>query len=382
MIASYYGSALMQAVLFGNNIDLIKFLLNNKAAVNSRDYWGKTALMYAAEYNKKDVVEILINAGADINIKDANGETVLSLATNTDVSNIIISTVEGDTNYLKYQEMGIKEYKNKNNIEAEKYLLKSLDLNTNGRSYYYLGNVEMNLSNFNEAINDYEQSWYSHYEISNSMYNIACANSLLNENDKALVALLHNYFVNKDYRTNRIYSDSDLQNFRRSPYFDSWKKLLSYPVAGTIPKNGNEVISAIKSKFFLAPPIMGGCFYLEDDSYYRYIGHGDTGFTEKVGKWAFDDSKSEFIMFDIGIIKNKHEGDDFEDRFNNKIMNSSVNYEWVSNFTDIKTNFIKYKDIRLNAREVSVWYDMFGELDEYHIIGRFKIGTDISNLIK
>jgi len=60
---------------------IVKLLIKSGADLNSRDYDGKTALLYAANYSENDsyldVIKLLVEAGADINIPDNYGSTIL-----------------------------------------------------------------------------------------------------------------------------------------------------------------------------------------------------------------------------------------------------------------------------------------------------------------
>lgn len=44
------------------------------------DYWGRTALHYAAEHGYEDLAKLLIEKGANVNAVDAKGDTPLHLA--------------------------------------------------------------------------------------------------------------------------------------------------------------------------------------------------------------------------------------------------------------------------------------------------------------
>ncbi len=50
-------------------LELIKYLIDNGAKVNSRDEHGKTILHYAVFFGTLEQVELLINSGADFRIK-------------------------------------------------------------------------------------------------------------------------------------------------------------------------------------------------------------------------------------------------------------------------------------------------------------------------
>lgn len=69
-------TALMAASAF-NHADIVKYLVDRGANINSKDCDGFTALMYAAEHRNLDVLKILIDHGAEVNAKDNFGHSVL-----------------------------------------------------------------------------------------------------------------------------------------------------------------------------------------------------------------------------------------------------------------------------------------------------------------
>jgi len=104
------GNSLLMIAARGNNVELVRFLLGNRANPERRNPYGDTALMlaamqghaatvsailerkpelnhagwtalhYAAFSGHEDVLALLIAAGADIDLKAPNGETALMLA--------------------------------------------------------------------------------------------------------------------------------------------------------------------------------------------------------------------------------------------------------------------------------------------------------------
>ncbi len=51
------------------------------AEINSQDYYGRTALIYAAENGYLDIVKLLVNKGAKVNVQDYTSGTALIVAT-------------------------------------------------------------------------------------------------------------------------------------------------------------------------------------------------------------------------------------------------------------------------------------------------------------
>ncbi len=60
---------------------LFSLLLERGADVNSKDWYGQTALVCAALKGHREVVKILLANGADVNARTRKGFTPLSLAT-------------------------------------------------------------------------------------------------------------------------------------------------------------------------------------------------------------------------------------------------------------------------------------------------------------
>ena len=64
----------------GGHNHLVKYLINQGAIINSRDYTGTTPLMVAAFKGKERVVQTLLDAGANINAQSTHGFTALMYA--------------------------------------------------------------------------------------------------------------------------------------------------------------------------------------------------------------------------------------------------------------------------------------------------------------
>jgi hypothetical protein len=74
-------NALMYASASENgNLEIVKLLLDNGAAVNGVDSTGMTALMLAAERGHLQIVILLLDNGAAVNDVDSTGMTALMLA--------------------------------------------------------------------------------------------------------------------------------------------------------------------------------------------------------------------------------------------------------------------------------------------------------------
>lgn len=71
-----------QAAAIGN-LELMKVLLEAGADINHRDAFGKTPLMYACERGKYASVEFLLSKSADLNLKDSYQRTAEFFASNS-----------------------------------------------------------------------------------------------------------------------------------------------------------------------------------------------------------------------------------------------------------------------------------------------------------
>jgi len=60
--------------------EIVSLLINAGAIINAKNIDGMTALMLAADNGFTEVVKILVEEGADVNIKSKKGETSLSIA--------------------------------------------------------------------------------------------------------------------------------------------------------------------------------------------------------------------------------------------------------------------------------------------------------------
>ncbi len=73
---SYLRTPLIWASFY-NNVDLLIWLIDNRANINHQDKNGYSALHFVAQENCKNVAEILLNNGIDVELEDFYGNTAL-----------------------------------------------------------------------------------------------------------------------------------------------------------------------------------------------------------------------------------------------------------------------------------------------------------------
>lgn len=76
-----YSPEWAQAAYYGNT-DILNALINNGLDVNTRDSFGRAALMIAAFYGHLDMAKLLLSKGADVNAQQKKGLSALMLAMN------------------------------------------------------------------------------------------------------------------------------------------------------------------------------------------------------------------------------------------------------------------------------------------------------------
>ena len=71
-----------------NKFEIVKFLIDDGANVNTKGGSGKTPLMYAIILNNFEIVKFLINHGANVNTGDNDGKTPLMYALSINISDL------------------------------------------------------------------------------------------------------------------------------------------------------------------------------------------------------------------------------------------------------------------------------------------------------
>ena len=67
-----------------NHVEVVKFLINAGADVNSVDNEGNTPLHYTAMANRLEIAKILVESGADVRLENKKGKTPLEVSTEND----------------------------------------------------------------------------------------------------------------------------------------------------------------------------------------------------------------------------------------------------------------------------------------------------------
>jgi len=106
---NYYGTTpIMKAAEKNFNVNSVWWLYRAGADVNAKDDAGQTALMYAAvSSNNPDIINVLLKAGADINVKDSNERTALMLAARKNPNAKVVAAL-AQADGSKINEQGIR----------------------------------------------------------------------------------------------------------------------------------------------------------------------------------------------------------------------------------------------------------------------------------
>jgi ankyrin repeat protein len=110
------------------NLKIVKYLVEARANIETRDQYYKTSLHYAAQHGHIEIVKYLLEAEVDIEAKDINGKTALHLSAEYGHIEIVKYLVEKKADievrdkYLKTSAYYAAEY---GYIEILEYLIKS-----------------------------------------------------------------------------------------------------------------------------------------------------------------------------------------------------------------------------------------------------------------
>lgn len=109
-----------------SHTEIIEWLIENGANVNSTDSYGASAIVYAADEENAELVKLLIENGADVNITSSGGSSALKYAREMDNEEIIQMLLEAgardenssETGYEEDLHTGLGPEKQKEFIEA------------------------------------------------------------------------------------------------------------------------------------------------------------------------------------------------------------------------------------------------------------------------
>ena len=88
----------LDAACFGNQLETVRFLLEQKSDPNSGNFFGFTALHEAAKWSRPEIVKLLLDAGADVEARNSNSRSALH-----ELANISNSARQfGETSYRDY----------------------------------------------------------------------------------------------------------------------------------------------------------------------------------------------------------------------------------------------------------------------------------------
>ena len=93
VLVERYGKTLRDAVSQGD-VKALRRLLKRGADVHAKDWWGLTALHWAADRGRADLVKLLLKKGADANAKDKDGKTPLDLARKEEMRALLLKHIQ------------------------------------------------------------------------------------------------------------------------------------------------------------------------------------------------------------------------------------------------------------------------------------------------
>ncbi|MGE9516728.1 MAG: ankyrin repeat domain-containing protein [Solitalea-like symbiont of Tyrophagus putrescentiae] len=86
-------TAIISAAYY-NNLELLKWLIDNRAFINAQDKNGESALHIAAQQCNLPLIQMLIKSGADINLQDCYGRNILMSMLLIGIDNPDIEVIE------------------------------------------------------------------------------------------------------------------------------------------------------------------------------------------------------------------------------------------------------------------------------------------------
>lgn len=97
---NYIGETPLHIASKAGDLQVIDYLLRNKAFVNSKNKTGETPLFYAIQIQNRDVISMLLKNGAVLDCKSTFGDTIYNLIPTYELSSYINEKSEQYKNYL------------------------------------------------------------------------------------------------------------------------------------------------------------------------------------------------------------------------------------------------------------------------------------------
>ncbi|XP_027782101.2 ankyrin repeat domain-containing protein 7 [Marmota flaviventris] len=95
LVDFYYNTALHYAVC-GQNVSLVRKLLEHKANLEAKNKDGYTPLLLAIVENNENMVKFLLKKGADVNASDKNQRTALMIALSEEPTSLVSLLLQQD----------------------------------------------------------------------------------------------------------------------------------------------------------------------------------------------------------------------------------------------------------------------------------------------
>ncbi|TFG58603.1 MAG: hypothetical protein E4H36_15220 [Spirochaetales bacterium] len=199
----------MKAASYNPNPEVITILLKAGANMDHQDYYGATALMYAAGSSNPEVFTILLSAGADGTLKDKSGKTAFDLAKEN-------PALGGTDPYTKVYDLSQADFSKDpvplpSSFPAKLAGMSEEEITAIALKYHGQGN-------YRESLNHFYYTTMIKPEAALGYFNMACAYSLLGYLGSS-AEYLEIAFQNDETWTLSVIEDTDLNNLRPTSLF-------------------------------------------------------------------------------------------------------------------------------------------------------------------
>lgn len=269
--------------------------------------------------------------------------------------------------------IAIQLYKDNKNEEAKSILLDLHKQDISGKSNYFLANVYLNLNQVDYAINHYKIAVNKNFDLSNSLYNLACAYSIINDQYNTFRILMLN-FRKGDRKIKRIQTDKDLKSFRNSKFYKYFDQYIKHEEDnGYNITSKDELIQYFKdnkNEFVIyefdrpSPPTFK---FDPSGNFYEFAGGGYSGYIEG-GYWQFNESDSDLIIRKIGWLADKNTTEYLKSKTKD---NFDKDYRFVSYYDSPKIETIQINQIKLNIVETPNSLNEENFVDQIIIYSKF-----------